>query len=293
MQTAELVREQPKQTIEGKAAPTGIKTMLFHVHDDESLDTRLQVALSLARVFGAHLHLLHVNPIEAYTVADAYGTLVNRGIVEILEEEAQKLKARIEKELSSEDVTWDYEEVTGVLLPHLIQCAALADLVITGRQPQVRGFDRPAITLIGDLLSRVRSPLLVIGDETRDIDLFGPAMIAWNGSYEAANAMRNAIPMLKLASQVRLVSVEEPKHQQFPSTRAMEYLSRHGISAELTERPVLAYTVEEELLDQADVDRADYIVMGAYSHNRAGEFLFGGVTRSLLKECPTSLLMAH
>ena len=38
---------------------------------------------------------------------------------------------------------------------------------------------------------------------------------------------------------------------------------------------------------------ASYLVMGGYSHSRAGEFLFGGVTRSLLREFPISLVMAH
>jgi nucleotide-binding universal stress UspA family protein len=33
--------------------------------------------------------------------------------------------------------------------------------------------------------------------------------------------------------------------------------------------------------------------MGGYSHSRAGEFLFGGVTRDLLRACPISLVMAH
>ena len=39
--------------------------------------------------------------------------------------------------------------------------------------------------------------------------------------------------------------------------------------------------------------RAAYIVMGGYSHNRIREVVFGGVTRSLLKECPVPLVIAH
>ena len=37
----------------------------------------------------------------------------------------------------------------------------------------------------------------------------------------------------------------------------------------------------------------DDSVMGGYSHSRAGEFMFGGVTRALLKDCPVALAMAH
>jgi len=139
----------------------------------------------------------------------------------------------------------------------------------------------------------MRTPLFLTGDGKTDFDPFGRAMVAWNGSYEAANALRAAVPMLKVASRVRLISVEESKEEQFPSTAALEYLSRHGIHAELVQRPRLADSIEEELLEQATIDRASYIVMGGYGHARAGEFLFGGVTRSLLQQCPLSLVIAH
>ena len=152
MQTAELVMEQSsKPIIEAAIAPAGIKTILFHVHDDDGLEGRMQAGLAIARAFGAHLHLLHVTPIEAYTVVDAFATYVNAELVEVLEEEAAKLKAKLEQQLANEDVSWDYEEVTSVLTPHLIQRAALADLVITGREPREWEFGGPAIRLLGDM----------------------------------------------------------------------------------------------------------------------------------------------
>jgi nucleotide-binding universal stress UspA family protein len=294
MQTAEVItREAFRRTVEAAQMPAGIRTILFHVHEDEGLPGRVQTALSIARAFGAHLHLLHVTPIEAYTVTDAFSTYVNEGVVEILEGEAAKLRTALEKQLASEDVSWDYEEITGALMQHLIQRAALADLVITGREPYEREFGGPAITLLGDMLQRVRTPLLIVGDDKSDVDVFGPAMVAWNGSYEAANAMRSAVPLLRIASQVRLVIVDDRGDYDFPSTAALEYLSRHDIHAELVTPLLIARTVEEELLDQAGLDGAGYIVMGGYSHTRAGEFLFGGVTRSFLKKCPVTLVMSH
>ena len=33
--------------------------------------------------------------------------------------------------------------------------------------------------------------------------------------------------------------------------------------------------------------------MGGYGHSRVREFLFGGVTRTLLKECPISLIIGR
>src|SRR6185437_15357068 len=98
MQTAELVMEHSsKSVIEPATVPLGIKTMLFHIHNDDGLADRLQVALSIARAFGVHIHLLHVTPIEAYTVTDAFATYVNAEIVEVLESEAANLKNELEQ----------------------------------------------------------------------------------------------------------------------------------------------------------------------------------------------------
>lgn len=294
MRTAELVGGKPfTKFMDAPEVPAGIKSILFHVHNDDGLDDRLQVALSIARTFGAHLHLLHVNPIEAYTVTDAFGTFVSGEILKVLQEEGEKIRARIEQHLSKEDVSWDYEEVTGTLMPHLVQRAALSDLIMTGRAPQEREFGGPAVSMIGDLLTKARTPLFVVGDKARNIDLFGEAIVAWNGSCEAANALRGAVPLLKLASKVRLVSVDDSSPNPFPGTVALEYLSRHGVHAELVERLSLRVSVQEALLNEASLNGASYIVMGGYTHSRAGEFLFGGVTRSLLKSCPVSLVLAH
>jgi nucleotide-binding universal stress UspA family protein len=288
-----MIERTAASVVRSPIKPTAIKTILFHVHNDDQLQDRLQVALTLCRAFGAHLHLLHVVPLQAYTVVDAFGTFVSSQIVEVLENEADKLRSLVEAELVNEDISWDYEEITGELMPHLIQCAALADLVVIGRESPSPEFAGPSITLLGDLLHRMRTPLLVIGDGTKDLDPFGLGIVAWNGSYEAANALRNAVPMLKLASEVRVLRIEEAKAGQFPSTRALEYLSRHGIHADLVTEERVSDSIKEDLVEYASFHRAGLIVMGGYGHSRAGEFLFGGVTRGVLRACPVSLLMSR
>jgi nucleotide-binding universal stress UspA family protein len=290
----ELVMERPEALIApAQVAGSGIKTILFHVHDDDSVIDRLQMVLSMARACGAHVHCLHVTPLEAYTVVDVFGgTFVNAEIVSAFEEQAAKLQRRIEAQLAIEDVTWDYEEITGELMPHLVHAAALADIVITGREPREREFGGPAVTLIGDLLSQIRTPILIVGDGAAEFDPFAPAVIAWNGSYEAANAVRAARPLLSMATKVSVVQFTEQKVRRFPSTLLLEYLSRHGIRAELEARTTTG-EIDRAVVRYAENLGAGMIVMGGYSHSRAGEFLFGGVTRALLRECPIPLLIAR
>jgi nucleotide-binding universal stress UspA family protein len=46
-------------------------------------------------------------------------------------------------------------------------------------------------------------------------------------------------------------------------------------------------------VNYAVANGAAYVVMGGYSRVRAGEYLFGGTTRELLRACPISLVMGR
>ena len=47
------------------------------------------------------------------------------------------------------------------------------------------------------------------------------------------------------------------------------------------------------LAEQVAQSGADLLVMGAYGHSRLREFLFGGVTRSMLKAMPVATFMSR
>lgn len=290
----ELLLERTQQSrLAASPGASTIKSILFHVHEDAGLETRLQTALSLARACSAHLHCLQVVPIEAYTIVDTYGgTFASGEIVAALEEEAAKVRACIEAHLLKEDVSWSFDSATSYVVPQILRAAALSDLVVIGRSPPNSEFGRSGPKLVGELVCHGRSPLCIPGDAAKDLDPLGSAVIAWNGSVEAANAVRSSVGLLKMTSAVRVIRFSEEKETTFPDTRLLDYLSRHFISAELETRKA-PRELGAGLVDYASKAGASYLVMGAYSHTRTGEFLFGGVTRDLLGECPVSLVMAH
>jgi nucleotide-binding universal stress UspA family protein len=295
MKTRDNVALQERPALVAASATStrsAIGTILFHIHDDVGLDSRLEAALSLARVASAHLECLHVTPIQAYTVTDAFGGVFTSGeLLRTLEEEATKLRAGLERKLAAEDVSWSYREITGEGTGQVVAHAALADLLVAGRGEQA--FGGSSIGFLGDLLSDSRTPLLILSDSPQAFDPEGPALVGWNGSYEAGNAVRASVGLLQLASEVHVIQFEDEKPGYFPSTRPLEYLSRHGIHAELRAEPRGNGGIAEKLVSYAVENGMSYIVMGGYSHSRAGEFIFGGVTRELLKQCPVPLVMAR
>ena len=279
-------------------AAAGVKTILLHVQNDKLLDQRIETALSLARACSAHLSCLHVTPIEAYVAFDSFGgVFVMNDVIKALDDEELRLRGKVEAELASEDASWDYLQVTGNVPVQIIRHAALTDLIVVGREPHESDFEGPNIRLLGELLHRSRTPLFVAASGGRAVDPTGTAVIFWDASHEAANAVRAAVGLLKLADTVRVIQIREAgKNEPFPGRRLLEYLSRHGIHADIqvdSSTGADGDGVAGILLAHASALNAAYIVMGGYNHSRLGEYLFGGVTRALLTECPFPLLIAH
>ena len=138
----------------------------------------------------------------------------------------------------------------------------------------------------------VPAPVLALPAEGPPLDLDAPVMILWNGSPQAAHALRAAAPLMAGGRTVTMVQVGRAEGR-VPAEDALCYLSRHGIHGELRHLDRGALTPEEILERTAKELAPGLIVMGAYGRARLRETLFGGVTRYLLKAAPAPLLLAH
>jgi nucleotide-binding universal stress UspA family protein len=296
-----IMAGQTAQAEGREASASAIRTVLLHILDDEFHDQRIETALSLARACSAHVSCVHVTPVEAYVAFENFGgVFVMQDVMRKLDERNADLEFRVKKRFKSEDVSWDFEDVTGNVASILISRAALADILITSRQPPRQDFVGPTIGFLGDLLHRSRTPLLIPASDSKPFDPTGLALIAWNGSVEAADAVRASLGLLKLASSVQVLQVPEDRRglASFPSIKLLEYLSRHGVHAELMVEPsptgdVVYDVIAAMIVAGARGAGAAYVVMGGYSHTRIGEYVFGGVTRTLLRDCPVPLLIAR
>jgi hypothetical protein len=193
-----------------------MKSILLHVQDDDGLEARLQAALSIVRATGGHLTCLHVTPINAYVAFDGFGGIfVMNDIMKALDEQEAAMRAKIEGHLAREDVAWTYEQTSADPTHSLVSHGALADLIVLGRSRHSKSAAYPAMAMFGDILKTSRTPIMVYPDGREIFDPVGTAVIAWNGSFEAANAMRAALPLLKQASTVQVLSIDEAKDYDF------------------------------------------------------------------------------
>jgi len=269
-----------------------MKTILVHIDDDEGQEARLQAAFDLARAFGAHLHCLQVTAYAAYALGDAgmSGFPVTT-IAEALEQQRREQRATVEARLKAEGVRWDWAARLGDPMVRLAEASRLADLVVMSAGP-FENTPKMQIALTGDVAMQSAAPVMAVAPSVRRVDLSGQALVAWDGSREAAMAMRTSLSLLRAASDVHILTVEE-KPSDFRASDAARYLSRHGIEAEVIERSDGGKSIEEVIREEALRLGAAYLVQGAYGHSRLRQTLFGGVTRGLLSDAPVPLILGH
>ncbi|MFZ9395802.1 MAG: universal stress protein [Erythrobacter sp.] len=271
-----------------------MKSILLHINDDAGLEARTQAALDLARTFDGHVTCLQALTYEVFAPGDFYGSAI-AAAMPILRENAEALRKQVEDDLANEDVSWSYRFQFGMAESRLLEQSAINDVVVLG--PNDIGVDGPRPSrMVGDLLLHSRTPVLVVPKDLQRVDWTGPALVAWNGSTEACAALKAALPLLQKASKVYLASVAEKKPRvkhDLPPVEGAEYLSRHGVHAEMFELFPGEDSVDEALVAAAGVRGCAYMVMGAYGHSRLAEFLLGGVTRRALTNPEIPVLLAH
>ncbi len=171
--------------------------------------------------------------------------------------------------------------------------ALVSDLVVMAR---AKPHARARRALIERVLFKAGRPLLLTPAAPRERK-WERFLIAWNAKAEAMRAVSAALPLLRRAQQVMVATIDaQPRsggHAPAPGRDLAEYLARHDVPVEVRNSDGLGRDADRVLLDEAAAMDADAIILGAYGHSRAREFLFGGVTRALLAEAPVPLLLAH
>ncbi len=138
-------------------------------------------------------------------------------------------------------------------------------------------------------------PVLVIPHGGRHPVKFKAVIIAWNNSREAARAVFDAVPILKNAQSVKILSVHSANDDKViqGQNNIVLALKRHGVEV-MCERVIAKErSFSETLISESGDFDADLLIMGCYGRPRLQEFIFGGVTRDILNSMPVPVLMSH
>jgi nucleotide-binding universal stress UspA family protein len=267
----------------------------------------LDAAATIALAFAAHVDVLHARPDPAAFVP-YLGEGMSPGAVEALIADAELRAEESERRARDVFAAWARERglatQTKPLSPRAATCAwrredgaedawiarigRLSDLVVVPAQGAETSLAATAAAEAA--LIDTGRPVLLAPAPPVDVD--GTAMIAWNGSQQAARAVGAALPLLARARAVQILTIEEAGRPADPAELA-EHLAWHGIAA--TARRALRGedSVAATLDAAAAACGATLLVMGGYTHSRLRELIFGGVTAHMLRACRIPTLLAH
>ena len=118
-------------------------------------------------------------------------------------------------------------------------------------------------------------------------------LIAWNRSTEQARATAFAMPLLRLAERIAILTVEGASVAGPSGVELARALAMNGITAEPITLSAGKANAGETILAKAEELGCDLIVKGAYTQSRLRQMIFGGTTRHILAHAKFPVLMAH
>jgi nucleotide-binding universal stress UspA family protein len=270
------------------------KSILLNLGIDGSIEELTRVGIELAKRFDAQL--------IGFCAADAPlpVTMAPEGAAiaaELWEQARDEIRQRLNDRHSKFDslvagaVTTDWRHTVENPDHALARASLLADLVVTGASLGASTGDAYRMADPGSLMLRAGRPVLVAARGAASLPL-GQVVVAWKDTREARRAVADAVPLMAMANEVTVVAVDRnPADWISDGVRDVaSFLARHGIKARIE---ILKSDEEgNRLVDFLASVKTDLVVSGAYGHSRMREWVFGGVTRSLLDEVWLNRLMS-
>lgn len=149
--------------------------------------------------------------------------------------------------------------------------------------------------LLQEVLFESGRPVIVLPPDWSGAAKVSKAIVSWDGSAKAARALGDAMPLLKHANEVEIVSIsgDPDAAKRVDAADIAPHVSRHCRKVSVTSLPSQRGDVAATLSAHAKLTRADMIVMGAFARTKWRQLILGGVTSSMISAPPCPVLMSY
>ena len=274
---------------------------ILTVLSDQRQSAQLDAAIALAGQQDAHLEVLclGIDHSQAGYYFPGGTPYVFQEAMETAIEDAEALNAAVRDHLGKvPGLRWKSEAAvaqSGALSNLVGMRARYSDLSLLS---QPYGEDSPgsAEAVTEAALFEGSCPVLVLPETGLPQNGIKRVLVAWNQSTEAMAAIRRALPLLRAADDVEITVIDPGRNgveRSEPGAALAQFLTRHGVRAEVAILARTSPTISEEINRRATEIGADMIVMGAYGHSRFREAILGGATRNMLEKAKVPVFMAR
>ena len=267
-----------------------LKDILVHIDNRPTCDSRLAVAIRLAQRQESRLTGIYIVPHPYY---DSHHV-----DLQVL---ADKAKQQFEEAVSSSGLESEWLCVdcakSGLDLSQVLNLHAhYRDLLVVS-QTDYEITDR---TIPPDLPEKAvlgsGRPVLVvpyIGDFKR---LGKQVMLAWRGGPESSRALHDAMPLLRKADHVQVMTIQGQhgdEAYEVHDSDICKHLSRYQLPLACEKHVTGALSVGDMLLNRCADEGIDLLVVGAFTQSRRGQQTLGEVGRYMLQYMTIPVLMSH
>ena len=278
----------------------GFKTILVPIEQHDLMNSTLETALLLARKFNSYIEgfALRVAVPAVYAMAD--GAVAIPQLEQDIAEHAKQTRTLFETFMQEHGVPrgspttapsrgWLEEAPEG---NHFVGShGRLFDVIVLGRPG--RDLKGSRMTTLEAALFESGRPVLLAPPSPRP-QMGTNILIAWNCSTEQARATAFAMPILKLASRVVVLTVEGGAAVPGPTDQQLcRYLQLNGVPARRLTVSLDGRLTGEAVLAHATALGCDLLIKGAYTQGRLRQLVFGGTTRYILNNATLPVFMAH
>lgn len=274
-----------------------VKSILIgFVRDEQSLSPALTYGLALATQARAHVTIqaLSLRVVAPYSpIGDIASTLAatenkrRHAVAQAVVEKARQDALAMGVPCTADAPQLPYDELTFAFATW----ARVHDFTMLDADSELLSLTEG---VLHQALFESGRPVIVV---PRTVNHFGckRMLVAWDGSAKAARAVNDALPFLRAADRVEIVTVagEKDLSRSIPGADLAPHLERHGVEVVVKSLVANDGDVAETIRQEAAAFGADMIVMGAFVHSRLRELVFGGVTRSMLGQSSIPLFLSH
>ncbi|HEU0221591.1 MAG TPA: universal stress protein [Paracoccaceae bacterium] len=269
-----------------------IRRLVIPIRADGMGENVLSHAALIAHRFHAHVEMLHCSPRPedmlpfGIPLAGFLREQVLQSAARLASEEEAKLRGQFDAIVARLGLTPSpvplagrataaWREVPGKQVDVIKTHGRLADLIVVSKPDRDRNLG--ANTLKSALFNTGRPVLMCPPREDPPEVLGEHVAIAWNGSTEAARAVAMTLGLIQAARAVSIFAGGTEVHGASPAD-LIDYLAARGVAAVLHGFEAKG-RIGQRLLEAAEAFAADMMIMGAYSHSREHETVFGGTTQ--------------
>lgn len=276
---------------------------------DDRSEELLDFAADIAAANHAHLTGLYLCSVPRFTYPMAPGV---EGAIVLWDKEAEekgpdevelKLQDKFLKACKQKKLEYSWHSLSYFDAELAVTYLRMADLALLPQHNPHGDSTQITKPIIQMLLLSAGRPVLFLPHTGTFSPNFSNVLVAWNGSREAARAVSDALPLLKQAQAVTVLTISHgdrdknlsalPDTSTDTDTDIVAYLARHGVTATLLEVSKAPADIGECLMERAAHVGAGLLVMGGYGHSRFTELVLGGATRKVLDAMSIPVLMSH